>query len=270
MQELRGELGLPRLLWKAQTARGGTLEGPWRRRQGLSFLHCPPRLHGKSGIRDRRRGLSAARWQSRGNTSQALQFAGLWENTPGKPTSQSQVWVRVGWPKSPCEGQTEPKLTRGRCATAHITYWFHCSSHVLESQHPPWLEHYQPCLWSFTGAGHSILEMQKPMRGLSTTAQGAEDITVMGCEQWAALAFPSSDSHPGSPALQNGIISTYTPWQPREQGHQSLLRQVLPPWPFAGPVLSSPLICHSGQIPNEADFIHTATSVPCTQGRRNP
>lgn len=108
-----------------------------------------------------------------GNSSEALQFSGLWENTPPSPQVSCgsgllvvQLWVRVGWPKTPCEGQTKPKLRKGGPTSAHITYLFHCSTHTCWKLCPPWLEHHQPWLWSFAGAGHPIPELQKPMREL--------------------------------------------------------------------------------------------------------
>lgn len=51
---------------------------------------------------------------------------------------------------------------------------------MLEAQRPPQLEHYQPWLWGFAGAGHPIPEIQKPVKELSTTALGAEGTAAMG------------------------------------------------------------------------------------------
>lgn len=147
--------GSPSCSRRLRLLEGGTLEVSCRRRQRLFFLQCLPRLQWNSGIGEWQRGLSGSPvavpvqlmstpWD---NTFEALQFLSLWENTPPSPQVGHrsgllvvQLWVRMGWPKAPFEGQTKLKLTRGRPATALITFVSLQHPHVLAAQCPPRLE----------------------------------------------------------------------------------------------------------------------------------
>lgn len=168
-----GSWGSPNCSARLGLPKGGTLEVSWRRRQGLFPCIAFLGFSGSLASEACRKASVAAWWQSRGafhgcvyswgNASEALQFPGLWENTSSSPEVSHrpgllvvQLWVRVGWPKAPCEGQTKPKLTRGRPAPAHITYLFHCSTHTcwkLSILHS----------WSITSLGcGALLELDTP------------------------------------------------------------------------------------------------------------